>query len=70
MKPKHILTFLGLFLLILGVTQTLIEISWKEVTLISYLEDLWNNLVSLFFALLVDIPITVLTQRKYENTRK
>lgn len=70
MKPKHILTFLGLFLLILGVTQTLIEISWKEVTLISYLEDLWNNLVSLFFALLVAIPITVLTQRKYENTRK
>jgi hypothetical protein len=70
MKSKNILMFLGLFLITLAVTETLIETSWKDITLIGYLKDLWYNLVSLFFALLVAIPITVLTQKKYETNGK
>jgi hypothetical protein len=71
MKPKHILAFLGLFLITLASMQSLIELSWKEATLIGYLKDVWSNVVSLFFSLLIAIPITVIVQKKYEkNDRK
>jgi hypothetical protein len=71
MKPKHIIAFLGLFLITLATMQSLIELSWKEATFISYLKDVWKNVVSLFFSLLIAIPITVILQKKYEkNDRK
>ena len=71
MKPKHIIAFLGLFLITLAAMQSLIELSWKEATFISYLKDVWKNVVSLFFSLLIEIPITVILQKKYEkNDRK
>jgi hypothetical protein len=71
MKPKHIIAFLGLFLITLAAMQSLIELSWKEATFISYLKDVWKNVVSLFFSLLIAIPITVILQKKYEkNDRK
>jgi hypothetical protein len=71
MKPKHILAFLGLFLVTLAAMQSLIELSWKEATLIGYLKEVWHNIISLFFSLLIAIPITVIVQKKYEkNDRK
>ena len=71
MKPKHIIAFLGLFLITLAAMQSLVELSWKEATFISYLKDVWKNVVSLFFSLLIAIPITVILQKKYEkNDRK
>jgi hypothetical protein len=50
--------------------QSLIEFSWKEATFIGYLKDVWKNTVSLFFSLLVAIPITVIIQKKYDENRK
>jgi hypothetical protein len=70
MKPKHILAFLSIFLVTLAGIQTLIEISWKDLTITSYLGAFWKHTVSLFFSLLVAIPITVLIQKKYENNGK
>lgn len=70
MKPKQIIAFLGLFLVTLALMQSLIELSWKEATFIGYLTDVWKNFVSLFFSLLVAIPITVIIQKKYDENRK
>ena len=36
MKAKHILAFLSVFLITLAVTQSLVELSWKEITLTIY----------------------------------
>lgn len=71
MKAKHMLAFLSVFLITLAVTQSLVELSWKETTLTIYLKDIGCKIVSLFFSLLVAIPITMIIQKKYEkNDRK
>jgi hypothetical protein len=71
MKAKHILAFLSVFLITLAVTQSFVELSWKETTLMIYLKDVGHKIVSLFFSLLVAIPITMIIQKKYEkNDRK
>jgi hypothetical protein len=67
MKPKHILLFLTVFLLLLAATQSLVQLNWKEASVIGYLDRVWDNTVSLFFALIVTIPITVIIQKKYEK---
>lgn len=70
MKPKQIIAFLGLFLFTLALMQSLIELSWKEATFIGYLTDVWKNFVSLFFSMLIAIPVTVIIQKKYDENRK
>jgi hypothetical protein len=67
MKPKHILAFLALFLVVLASVQSLVQISWKDATLLGYFQSVWDNVVSLFFALIVAIPVTVIIQKKYEK---
>lgn len=67
MKPKQVLLFLAIFLLLLATTQSLVQLDWKEATLTGYLNSVWDNIVSLFFALIVTIPITVIIQKKYEK---
>jgi len=70
MKPKQVLLFLAVFLLLLAATQSLVQLSWKEASLIGYLKSLWDNIVSLFFALIVAVPLTVTLQKKYEKNGK
>lgn len=70
MKPKQILLFLAVFLLLLASTQSLVQLSWKEATLVGYLKSVWDNIVSLFFALIVAVPLTVTLQKKYEKNGK
>ena len=70
MKPKQVLLFLAIFLLLLSATQSLVQLSWKDASFIGYLKSLWDNFVSLFFALIVAVPLTVILQKKYEKNGK
>jgi hypothetical protein len=67
MKPKQILAFLVLFLLITSTVQSLIELTWKSQDVIEFFKGAFYNTISLFFALIVAIPITVLILKKNEK---
>lgn len=67
MKPKQILLFLVLFLIVTSMTQSLIELTWKTQTIVEFFKEAFYNTVSLFFALIVAIPVTVLILKKYEK---
>lgn len=48
-------------------TQSLIELTWKTQNIAEFFKEAFYNTVSLFFALIVAIPVTVLILKKYEK---
>lgn len=68
MKPRQILSFLVLFLLVTATMQSLVELAWTQYEgVASFFEVILRNIVSLFFSLIVAIPVTVLILKKYEK---
>lgn len=67
MKPKQILFFLLLFLVVTSMMQSLIELTWKTQSVTEFFKEAFYNTVSLFFALIVAIPASALILKKYEK---
>jgi hypothetical protein len=68
MKPRQIISFLALFLLVTATMQSLVELAWVEFNgYESFFRGVFHNLTSLFFSLIVSIPVTVLILKKYEK---
>lgn len=56
-----------MFLLVTSGMQSLIELTWKTQGIVEFFKEAAYNTISLFFALIVAIPVTVLILKKYEK---